>query len=225
MDLGVAMSGVEFRDDSVAGAAVQGFLHRSARADADGLVLTHGAGANCRSALLVAMAEAFCAAGVTVLRCDLPFRQARPTGPPIRSAERDQAGLRAAVEALRQETAGRIFLGGHSYGGRQASMLAAAEPEAAEALLLLSYPLHPPEKAEQMRTQHFPSLRTPALFVSGERDGFGTREELDAALKMIPARTELMTMAGAGHELMTKKNAGWSCRGGVVEALLKFVAG
>lgn len=85
-------------------------------------------------------------------------------------------------------------------------MLAANEPGLAEALLLLAYPLHPPEKPEQMRTAHFPSLRTPALFVSGERDGFGTREELEAALKLIPARTELVMVAGAGHEVMTKRN-------------------
>src|SRR3569833_2404399 len=167
------MSGVEFKDDSVDGAPVRGFLHRAADAGADGLVLTHGAGANCRSALLTAMAEAFCEAGVTVLRCDLPFRQKRPTGPPMGgSAEQDQAGLRAAVEALRRETAGRIFLGGHSYGGRQASMLAAKEPQVADALLLLSYPLHPPEKPATLRTEHFPSLQVPALFVSGEGDGF-----------------------------------------------------
>ena len=217
------MSVEGFRDDSVEGAAVRGFLHRAQRRDADGLVLTHGAGANCRSALLTALAEAFCEAGVTVLRCDLAFRQARPTGPPMRgSAERDQAGLRSAAAALRRETAGRIFLGGHSYGGRQASMLAAEEPGVAEALLLLAYPLHPPDKAEQMRTAHFPSLRTAALFVSGERDGFGTREELETAVKMIPARTELMMVAGAGHELMNAKNRS-ELPTRVVRAFLDFV--
>jgi len=217
------MSGVEFKDDSVDGAPVRGFLHRAERAEADGLVLTHGAGANCRSTLLTAVAEAFCAAGVTVLRCDLPFRQARPFGPPMRgSGDRDQAGLRAAVSALRRETAGQIFLGGHSYGGRQASMLAAKEPQVADALLLLSYPLHPPEKPATLRTEHFPSLQVPALFVSGEGDGFGTRAELDAALRMIPARTELMMVAGAGHELMTKKNSEELPRR-VVEAFLQFV--
>ena len=217
------MSGVEFKDDSVDGAPVRGFLHRAERAEADGLVLTHGAGANCRSTLLTAVAEAFCAAGVTVLRCDLPFRQARPFGPPMRgSGDRDQAGLRAAVSALRRETAGQIFLGGHSYGGRQASMLAAKEPQVADALLLLSYPLHPPEKPATLRTEHFPSLQVPALFVSGEGDGFGTRAELDAALRMIPARTELMMVAGAGHELMTKKNSEELPRR-VVEGFLQFV--
>jgi len=216
------MSGVEFRDDSVAGAAVRGFLHRAERADADGLVLTHGAGANCRSELLTALAEAFCVGGVTVLRCDLPFRQARPAGPPMRgSAERDQQGLRAAVAAMQREIGGRIFLGGHSYGGRQASMLAASEPGLAEALLLLAYPLHPPDKPEQLRTAHFPTLRTPALFVSGERDGFGTQEELGAALTLIPARTELVMVAGAGHELMTKKNRA-ELAAKIVETFLRF---
>ena len=217
-----AMSGVEFRDDSVAGAAVRGFLHRRESADADGLVLTHGAGANCQSALLTALAEAFCDAGVTVLRCDLPFRQARPTGPPMRgSAERDQAGLAAAVTALRNETGGRIFLGGHSYGGRQASILAASEPGLTDALLLLAYPLHPPDKPGTLRTAHFPSLRTPALFVSGERDGFGTREELESSLKMIPARTELLMVSGAGHEVMTKRNQA-ELPGNVVATFLQF---
>lgn len=202
---------------------MRGFLHRAERSDANGLVLTHGAGANCRSALLTAFAQAFCNAGMTVLRCDLPFRQARPSGPPMRgSAEKDQAGLWAAVEGLRRETTGKIFLGGHSYGGRQASMLAAQEPELAAALLLLSYPLHPPDKPQNMRTDHFPSLRTPALFVSGERDGFGTPEELQTALNLIPVRTELMVIVNAGHELMSKKNQGQLPRE-VVAAFLDFV--
>jgi uncharacterized protein len=212
----------EFKDDAVKDARVRGFLHRAAGAGADCLVLTHGAGANCQSPLLRALAEAFCASGVTVLRCDLPFRQARPHGPPMRgSAEKDQEGLRVAVAAMRRQSAGRIFLGGHSYGGRQASMLAAGAPGLVEQLLLLSYPLHPPRKPEQMRTTHFPSLETPALFVSGERDGFGTKAEIEVALKLIPARTELLTVAGAGHELITPQNRAVLPEL-VVEAYLEF---
>jgi len=219
------MKAEEFRDDSVPGAAVRGLLHRAERADADGLVLTHGAGANCRSTLLTTLADAFCMAGVTVLRCDLPFRQARPHGPPPRgSAQRDQDGLRSAVEALRKETSGRIFLGGHSYGGRQASMLAALEPQIAHSLLLLSYPLHPPEKPEQMRTEHFPSLHIPAFFVSGDKDGFGTPGELETALKLIPARVNLMLLPGVGHELISRKNVE-EVQGHLVRAFLEFAAG
>ena len=101
-------------------------------------------------------------------------------------------------------------------------MLAAKEPHIADALLLLSYPLHPPEKPGNMRTEHFPSLRTPALFVSGERDGFGTRDEIETALKMIPALTELSIVQGAGHELMNKKNQE-QLPSNVVNAFLDFV--
>src|SRR5579875_1607009 len=72
----------EFAESSAEGQSVLGFLHRAAAADADGLVLTHGAGADSQSSLLTALADAFCAGGVTVLRCDLPFRQRRHHGPP-----------------------------------------------------------------------------------------------------------------------------------------------
>jgi uncharacterized protein len=212
-----------FEDES-GGAPVRGYLHTPADAAGDGIVLTHGAGANCESVLLVALATALCDAGWVVLRCDLPFRQLRPHGPPMRgSAERDQAGLRRAVEALKKIVPGRVFLGGHSYGGRQASMLAASEPGLVPALLLLSYPLHPPKNREQMRTAHFPSLQTLALFVSGTRDGFGTTEEITAAMKLIPARAELLVIEGAGHELMTRKNRVELAKR-VPESFLKLVA-
>ena len=184
-----------------------GHLHRPASPNGDSLILTHGAGANSSAPLLLALANAFFDAGVTVLRYDLPFRQQRPHGPPPPgSATRDQEGLRAAVASLRPHTSGRMFLGGHSYGGRQSSMLCAAEPGLVDCLLLLSYPLHPPKRPAELRTGHFPELKTPALFVSGTRDGFGTLDELAAALKLIPARTELLPIPSAGHELMTPKN-------------------
>ncbi len=188
-------------------ASVRGFVHSPAAHRGHGLVLTHGAGANCHSPLLIALANEFCAFGLTVIRCDLPFRQLRPHGPPPRgSAERDQQGLRAVVAELRSLIDGRVFLGGHSYGGRQASMLAAAEPGLVDGLLLLSYPLHPPRRAAEVRTAHFPNLHTPALFVQGSRDGFASPGEITDALKIIPARTQLLSIEAAGHELMTKLN-------------------
>ena len=196
----------EFSDLSNVEAPVRGYLHRSAAAGADCLILTHGAGANCQSLLLRALAEAFSSASLTVLRCDLPFRQARPHGPPHGGGERDQAGLRAAVESMRRLNAGRIWLGGHSYGGRQASMLVADEPGLVERILLLSYPLHPPQRPADLRTKHFPALKTPALFIHGERDQFGSIAEMDAALQLIPAPTKLVSIPGAGHELVTNRN-------------------
>jgi hypothetical protein len=85
-------------------------------------------------------------------------------------------------------------------------MLAASEPGLVDQLLLLSYPLHPPQRPSELRTEHFPRLEIPAMFVHGTRDGFGSIEELVAALTLIPARTELLPVAGAGHELVTKRN-------------------
>jgi hypothetical protein len=184
---------------------VRGFLHEPEHPNGDGLVITHGAGANSDTTLLKALAEAFAKAGVVTLRCDLPFRQQRPKGPPFPAqAARDREGLRRAVEALREIAGRKVFLGGHSYGGRQASMLAAEEPDVADALLLLSYPLHPPHKPQELRTGHFGSIQIPALFVHGTRDTFGTTDEMRAALALIPARTDLAIVEGAGHSLDPK---------------------
>ncbi|HEY2363608.1 MAG TPA: alpha/beta family hydrolase [Candidatus Angelobacter sp.] len=201
------MSGYREFSDLSGEPAVRGFLHEPEHPNGDALVLTHGAGANCQSKLLIALADAFSNAGYLVLRCDLPFRQSRPNGPPFPAmATRDREGLRRAVDVLRSKAPGCIFLGGHSYGGRQGSMLAAEQPQLVAGLLLLSYPLHPPRKPEQLRTAHFPQLITPALFVHGGRDPFGSQDEMKAALQLIPARTMLLEIEGAGHELLGKKS-------------------
>jgi predicted alpha/beta-hydrolase family hydrolase len=85
-------------------------------------------------------------------------------------------------------------------------MLGAAEPGLVDRLLLLSYPLHPPQRPDELRTGHFPRLQTPAMFVHGTRDGFGSIDEVIAALKLIRVRTELLPINAVGHELVTKRN-------------------
>jgi predicted alpha/beta-hydrolase family hydrolase len=201
-------SNIEHFADTTRDPAVRGFLHRPATGNADALILAHGAGSNAQAPLLVAVANAFCEAGFPVLRCNLPYRQERPQGPPRPGdAARDRDGLRNAVRVIRTMTSGRVFLGGHSYGGRQSSMLLAEEPQLADGLLLLSYPLHPPRKPDQLRTQHLPDLKVPALFVHGTRDPFGSTEEFQQALTLIPAKTSLLEMQNAGHDLDFRKKA------------------
>ena len=181
---------------------IHGALHRPREPRGEGLALTHGAGSDHRAPLLAAVAEAFQAAGFLVLRFDLPFRRERPKGPPHPAgAARDRAGVVEAVSRLRALGCGRVFAGGHSYGGRQTAMAAAETPDLAESLLLLSYPLHPPARPEQLRTAFFPRLRTPALFVHGAADPFATVEELREALRLIPAHTEVLDIPSAGHDL------------------------
>lgn len=186
---------------------VRGFVHEPAKASGDVVLLTHGAGGNSHSPLIVALSEALCGTGYTVLRFDLPFRQVRPHGPPSpSSARRDQDGVRCAVAAMQSRCAGRVFVGGQSYGGRQITLAAAEDASLASALLLLSYPLHPPGQPARLRTDHFPRLRIPSLFVSGTADPFASQQELAAAIAVIAARTGLVPIADAGHSLLTKKN-------------------
>jgi len=189
--------------------AIRGFMHLPVESNGSTFVLTHGAGSNCQARLLVEMSSALALSGFTVLRFDLPFRSARPQGPPRPgSASRDREGLRRAVSVMRGKTRRCLFLGGHSYGGRQSTILLAEEPELVEGLLLLSYPLHPPRKPDELRTSHFPKLRTPAFFVHGTRDPFGTIAEMQSALKLIPAQHAIFEVESAGHDLLPKKTAG-----------------
>jgi len=189
-------------EDAHSAPTVRGFFHTPGTPTGHALVLTHGAGSNSNAPLLSALAEAFSTAGIAVLRCDLPFRQARPHGPPFPAmAVQDRAGLKRAVLLLRERLPGKVFLGGHSYGGRQCTMLAADEPDLAAALLLLSYPLHPPRRPADLRTAHFPKLSTPALFVQGTRDPFGSIDEMRAAVALIAGPHELIAIEGAGHDL------------------------
>jgi uncharacterized protein len=213
---------VEPVSDNSAEPPVRGFLHLPVQANSQGLVLTHGAGGNCQAKLLVAMSNAFAESGFGVLRCDLPFRQSRPHGPPFPAmAAKDRAGLGRAVDLLKKKTSGKLFLGGHSYGGRQATMLVADEPELVDGLLLLSYPLHPPHKPAELRTAHFPKLHNRALFVHGSRDPFGSQDEMNYALKLIPAETRLLEIEGAGHDL-TGKNTASELPSRIVAAFREF---
>lgn len=200
------MSMVEFAAEG----GVRGWLHEPARSNGDVILLTHGAGADCTSKLLVAVADAFEALDFVVFRYDLPFRQERRHGPPrFGAAAADREGIRRAAEAMRSKAKprGRVFLGGHSYGGRQSSMLLAEEPQVADGLLLLSYPLHPPKKPDQARTAHFPKLMRPSFFVHGTRDPFGSAEEMKAALELIPGSHAVLKIDGAGHDLVGKSGA------------------
>ncbi len=103
---------IAFFDDSLA-PAVRGFLHSPANPNGDALILTHGAGSDCTAPVLVALGDTFAANGYGVLRCALPFRQERRTGPPFPgNAERDRAGLHNAVAVVRKNVTGGFFSAG-----------------------------------------------------------------------------------------------------------------
>ena len=174
---------------------------------AAGLVLAHGAGSNRNAPLLVAVDRALSTSGWLVERIDLAFRASRPHGPPgPGDAKRDQESIRAAIGSMAARAA-PVFAGGHSYGGRQTTMLAAEDEMLLKALLILSYPLHPPRRPLQLRTAHLKELRTPALFIHGSRDPFGSMDEMRAAIELIPVKTRLIELEGAGHDLTSRRGA------------------
>ena len=173
------------------------------------VVLTHGAGGSRESPLLIRICDEWAARGWVAIRYNLPYRRRRPKGPPSGSAAGDRDGIVEAITLARELVArglvdGPVLAGGHSYGGRQTSMVAAENPGLVNGLTLFSYPLHPPGKPENLRTEHFGSIQVSAVFTHGTADPFGTLDELRLAVELIPADTEIVEVTGARHDLNSK---------------------
>jgi hypothetical protein len=169
-----------------------------------GIVLTPGASAGRDQPALVAIDGAVSALGVLVERVDFPYRLAgrrSPDPPRVLVATIGEAAADLAARAgVGRE---RIALGGRSLGGRMCS-LAAAEGQPAAALVLVSYPLHPPGRPDRLRDEHFSGIRVPCLFVSGTRDAFARPDELEASTAVIPAPVTHVWIDGGDHGLRRK---------------------
>lgn len=169
-----------------------------------GLVLTPGASARRDQSGLVAIDRAATEVGVVVERVEFPGQAAGRRRP-------DPAEV--CIETVRTATAdlserlglptSRLAIGGRSMGGRMCSMAAAAGLEVA-ALVLVSYPLHPPGRPDRLRTAHFPDLHLPCLFVSGGRDAFASPAELEEETASIPGPVTLVFVDG-DHSLRKRE--------------------
>ncbi len=164
------------------------------------LILAHGAGADQRHPFMVRHAEALAARGVEVVTFNFLYTEAG-RGVPDRPRSLE-ACWRAVIDSFRDGR--RLFIGGKSMGGRIASQVAAAGVDGVRGLVFLGYPLHPPKKPEQLRDAHLPQIKQPMLFVQGERDPFGTPDELRPILARLPT-AELYVVAGGDHSLTVPK--------------------
>lgn len=189
---------------------------------AGGLVIVaHGAGSNRDSAILRAVSDSLTGRGLAVARIDLPYRQDRPKGPPSPSkAGRDRDGIRAAIVELRSVAGGPLILGGHSYGGRQASMVVAEGVDGVDGLLLTSHPLHPPGKPERARTEHLPDITVPTLIVHGRSDAFGTSAEFADAIGLLGGPVHLLDVDKADHSLKPDRSGVGDLTANAVDAWL-----
>ncbi len=186
-----------------------------ARATVAALLLTPGAGAGADHSALVAIDRVVGANGTMVQRIDFPYRLAGRRAP-----DRPPVLIKTIVDATAQLAEGlgvpanQVALGGRSMGGRMCSM-AVGEGLPAAALVLVSYPLHPPGRPERLRTDHFADVAVPCLFVSGTRDAFGTPDELEQASASIAGPVTHVWIEGGGHGLRGRDQvvadaiAGW----------------
>jgi predicted alpha/beta-hydrolase family hydrolase len=162
------------------------------------LLLTPGAGSDSNHPALRAIEAAV--APLPVARVDFPYRkEGRRTpdrAPKLIACVREEAAVLIAQARIRPAS---LALGGRSMGGRMCSM-AVAEGLPARALVLISYPLHPPGKPENLRVEHFPQLDVPCLFVSGTKDPFAAPDELERHTEAIPGDVTHMWIDGGGHD-------------------------
>lgn len=167
-----------------------------------GLLLAPGAGAGRDQATLLALEAAAAGAGWTVERMDFPYRKAGRRAPDRPPVLLDAVRTEAAGLATRLGSRPGLVLGGRSMGGRMCSMaVAAGDVPEALGLLLVSYPLHPPGKPGSLRTEHFPHIEVPCLFISGTRDAFGRPEELETATAAIRGPVSHRWIDGKDHAL------------------------
>ncbi|MDQ1386392.1 MAG: uncharacterized protein QOG65_3771 [Actinomycetota bacterium] len=191
------------------------------------VLLAHGAGADMNAATLTTVADALAAAGIPSLRFNFPYKAAGrrgPDRPPVL-----EAALREAVSELASRAKvppERVVLGGRSMGGRIGSIVAA--DDGALGLVLLGYPLHPPGRPAQLRIEHFPRLRMPALFVSGTRDAFGSPEELRRETKKVKGPVSFFWVESGDHGFKPLKSSGLrvdAVLADVAAAVVDFVTG
>jgi len=170
------------------------------------LILAHGAGGHMEHRSIVDLACTIRAAGIDVVRFNFPYRAAGK-GPPDRMPKLIEcyaAIVAAARERIRPKT---LLIGGHSMGGRVASMLAADGCEC-DGLILLSYPLHPPRRPDRLRKAHLPDIKQPVLCLNGTRDALCTRELMDAIVAELADNWTLHWLEGADHGYQVLKRSG-----------------
>jgi predicted alpha/beta-hydrolase family hydrolase len=148
---------------------------------------------------MVAFAVGLAAHGLLTFTFNFPYMERRRRIPDRRAVLEDCYHA-VIAEVARAAGSRTLFIGGKSMGGRIATHVAAASPEAAlGGLVLLGYPLHPPGRPADRRDAHLPDIRRPVLFVQGSRDPFGTPTELESALSTMSPAPALHVVEGGDH--------------------------
>lgn len=180
------------------------------------LVLAHGAGAPMDSAFMAAIADGLAGAKVQVIRFEFPYMaERRTTGKkkPPNGANKLQEAYREVLAQIGSPA--RTVIGGKSMGGRIASMI--ADEVGVRGLCCLGYPFHPPGKPETLRTAHLETLQTPALILQGERDPFGTAE--DVSTYTLSSAIQCTWLPDGDHSFKPRVRSGHTLEGNLQAAV------
>lgn len=173
------------------GARTTALVYHSEQDAGAAIILGHGAGAGQHNAFMVAFASALATLGFDAITFNFLYTEQQRRIPDRRPVL--QACYRAVIDAAQRDLASArrsLFIGGKSMGGRIATHVAADDPTLPLAgLVLLGYPLHPPDRPDERRDAHLPAVRRPMLFIQGSRDGFGRPEELESILPRLSGAT------------------------------------
>ena len=188
------------------------------------LVLGHGAGAGQQHPWMRRVTEGLGRRGIQVVTFDFPYmRQKRhvPDKAPVL-----EAAFRDVIEATRDWSGTtQVFIGGKSMGGRMATHLGAQGLDGLLGIVALGYPLHPPGRPDKPRTEHLPSISVPVLIVQGERDTFGTPDELTPVIATMKANVTLHVVAGGDHSLTVRGKKKDESFQGVLDAIGEWMRG
>ena len=182
------------------------------------LVLAHGAGAPMDSPFLNAIAEGVGAAGYRVARFEFPYMRARREEGRRKPPDREPVLRESWHDAIR-EIGGKdgprsIVIGGKSMGGRIASMV--ADEAGVAGLLCLGYPFHPPGQPDKLRVAHLEKLKTPALFLQGTRDAFGTEDEISRY--SLSKKIRILFLPDGDHSFKPRASSGRTEKENLAEA-------
>ncbi len=184
------------------------------------LILAHGAGAPMDSQFMQDVARGVAAAGFRAVRFEFPYMEERRSGK-RRGPDRPAVLLETWRRVIADHGDPKhLVIGGKSMGGRIASMV--ADEAGVHGLIVLGYPFHPPGKGEGMRTAHLAGMRTPTLIVQGERDPFGTRDEV-ADYELAPA-IAVEWMPDGDHSFNARKKSGHSTERNLESCIHRVVA-
>lgn len=181
-------------------------------------VLAHGAGAGMDHTFLARIAAGLALRGIRVVRFEFPYMRARRGG--ARRGPDRMPVLQQAMREVARAQPGAVALLGKSMGGRVATML--ADELGARCVVVFGYPFHPPEEPGKLRTAHLAALRTPTLILQGERDEFGTRDEV-AGYALSPA-IAVEWFADGDHSLAPRKKSGFTAEQHLAAAIERAAA-